>query len=166
MNRKIQIIADTGPLISLEKLSRGYTLIRQMYDALIVPSAVLVEVAQGQFSPPQDYLRHYQIIDLIDVRSVPVSHPALQGSPLHPGESEAIQLALNLNLPLLIEETAGRTLAQSLGLHISGIAGQINKAFRLGLLTQNAAHDMLTELFVAGRINRKIYTALTAALQL
>ncbi|MCX6048951.1 MAG: hypothetical protein NT075_27950 [Chloroflexi bacterium] len=104
--------------------------------------------------------RHYDIADLIEERSVPIVHPALHSSLLHPGESEAIQLAQQLNLPLLIEETAGRTVAQSLGIHISGIAGQIIKAFRLGLITRNDALTMLAELLHAGRINRKIYNAL------
>ncbi|MFN8486910.1 MAG: hypothetical protein U0350_04905 [Caldilineaceae bacterium] len=163
MSAKAQIVSDTGPLISLEKLSNDYSFIRQLYDVILVPSAVLLEVAQGQFSNPHDYLQHYGIADLIEVRNVPISHPLLQTNLLHPGEREAIQLALQLGLPLLIEETAGRTLAQNLGIHISGIAGQIIKAYRLGLIVRNDALTMLAELLHAGRINRKIYTALVAA---
>lgn len=161
---KIQIVADTGPLISLEKLGNGYPLIRQLYDALIVPDAVLTEVAQGQFSNPQDYLRHYDIVGLVDVRTVSISHPVLQENRLDLGESQAIQLALDLKLPLLIEETIGRGIAQSLGLSISGIAGQIIKAHRLGLVTRENAITMLTQLFQSGRINRKIYLALLTAI--
>lgn len=162
MSTKAQVVSDTGPLISLEKLSSGYSLIRQLYDSILVPSTVLIEVAQGQFNNPNDYLRHYGIGDLIEVRNVAIAHPLLQTSVLHPGENEALQLALQLSLPLLIEETAGRTLAQNLGIHISGIAGQIIKAYRLGLIVKNDTLTMLAELLHAGRINRKIYTALVA----
>jgi hypothetical protein len=51
---------------------------------------------------------------------------------LHVGEAQAIQLARELALPLLIEETVGRRVALGLGLSISGIAGQILKAFHQG----------------------------------
>ena len=79
---------------------------------------------------------------------------------LHIGEAQAIQLAQELALPLLIEETMGRRVAQGLGIAISGIAGQILKAFRQGSLTAQEARKKLLELFKAGRINRKIYEAM------
>ena len=44
-----QIVSNTGPLISLEKLNQGYDFIRCLYEKLIIPSAVLDEVAAGQF---------------------------------------------------------------------------------------------------------------------
>jgi predicted nucleic acid-binding protein len=43
---------------------------------------------------------------------------------------QAIQLALELALPLLIEEAVGRRVAQGMSIPISGIAGQVLKAFR------------------------------------
>jgi len=59
-----RIVSNTGPLISLEKLSHGYDFIRRLYEKLIIPPAVLDEVAEGQFANPQEYLQHYDIIDL------------------------------------------------------------------------------------------------------
>ena len=52
-----QIVSNTGPLISLEKLSQGYDLIRGLYDKLIVPRVVLEEVAAEQFATPDEYLQ-------------------------------------------------------------------------------------------------------------
>lgn len=49
-------------------------------------------------------------------------------------------------------------------LRISGIAGQVVKAFRAGLISGKEAQDKLRELLDAGRINRKIHTALAAVL--
>jgi len=71
---------------------------------------------------------------------------------------------LELQLPLLIEETVGRRVAQNVGIPISGIAGQILKAFRQDIISEKEAHDRLDELFRAGRINRKTYDALLAPL--
>jgi len=52
--------------------------------------------------------------------------------PRDPGRQQAIQLASELELDLLIEEEAGRQTAKNAehGLHISGIAGQLLKATR------------------------------------
>jgi predicted nucleic acid-binding protein len=159
-----QIVSNTGPLISLEKLSQGYDFIRQLYDKLIISSVVLEEVAAGQFATPGDYLQHYGTRDLIEVRTVSQPRELPEAERLHEGETQAIQLALELQLPLLIEETAGRRVAQSVGIQISGIAGQILKAFRQGIISATEAQTKLSELLRAGRINRKIYEALLASL--
>jgi predicted nucleic acid-binding protein len=83
---------------------------------------------------------------------------------LHIGEAQAIQLARELALPLLIEETVGRRVARGLGISISGIAGQIITSFRRGIITAQEARNKLQELFHTGRINRKIYEALLAVI--
>lgn len=159
-----QIVSNTGPLISLEKLSQGYDFIRQLYNKLIISPVVLEEVAAGQFATPDEYLQHYAISDLIEVRTVSQPCELPEAERLHEGETQAIQLALELQLPLLIEETAGRRVAQSVGIQISGIAGQILKAFRQGIISATEGQDKLSELLRAGRINRKIYDALLASL--
>ena len=157
-----RIVSNTGPLISLEKLRQGYDFIRQLYDTIIIPPGVLDEVAEGQFATPQAYLQHYGIVDLIEVQVVSRSEQLPEVVRLHVGEAQAIQLALELALPLLIEETVGRRVARELGMAISGIAGQILQAFRRGIITAQEARNKLLELFQAGRINRKLYEALLA----
>ncbi|MEE4379332.1 MAG: hypothetical protein V2J55_17740 [Candidatus Competibacteraceae bacterium] len=164
MSAKRSIVSNTGPLISLEKLDQGYDFIRRLYDKIIVPSAVLAEVAQGQFATPHAYRQHYAIGDLIEVRSVTQRRGLPEAERLHEGELQAIQLALELKLPLLIEETVGRRVAQGMGLSISGIAGQILSAFRQEIISSKEAIDKFEQLFQAGRINRRIYEALTTAL--
>ena len=159
-----RIVSNTGPLISLEKLRQGYDFIRQLYDTILIPPGVLEEVAEGQFAPPHAYLQHYGIVDLIEVQAISRSEQLPEAARMHIGESQAIQLARELALPLLIEETVGRRVAQGLGISISGIAGQILKAFRQGSLTAQEARDKLLELFQAGRINQKIYEALLAVI--
>src|SRR5687768_6701957 len=139
-------------MISLEKLSQGYNFIRQLYDKLIISPVVLEGVAAGQFATPDGYLQHYAISDLIEVRTMSQPRELPEAERLHEGEIQAIQLALELQLPLLIEETVGRRVAQSVGIQISGIAGQIIKAFRQGIISAPEAQDKLSELSRAGRI--------------
>jgi predicted nucleic acid-binding protein len=159
-----RIISNTGPLISLEKLRQGYDFIRQLYDTILIPLGVLDEVVKGQFATPHAYLQHYGIVDLIEVQIVSRSEQLPEAARLHIGEAQAIQLARQLALPLLIEETVGRRVARGLNIPISGIAGQIIAAFRRGIITAQEARNKLLELFQAGRINRKIYAALLAVI--
>jgi len=154
------VVSNTGPLISLEKLRDGFNFIRKLYDKIIIPPAVLQEISQGNYSNPLDYLRHFDIENLIEVRAVKNISAIPEIERLDEGEKQAISLAIELNLSLLIEETSGRRLAISAGVHISGIAGQIIKAYREKLIDNFAAKAKLQELLVAGRINRRIYDKL------
>lgn len=159
-----RVVSNIGPLISLEKLGDGYVFIRKLYDKLLIPPAVLAEVAEGQCDSPQAYLHHYGIADLVEVRAA-AQHPELpETKRLHEGERQAIYLALEQRLPLLIEETVGRRVAQRVGVPISGIAGQVMAAFRQEIVSAAEASSKLGELFQTGRINRKIYEALVAIL--
>jgi predicted nucleic acid-binding protein len=62
------------------------------------------------------------------------------------------------------EEVVGRRVDQSVGIPMSGIAGQIIKAFQRDVISGTETRDKLGELFQAGRINRKIYEELLAVL--
>jgi len=157
-------VSNTGHLISLEKLNHGYDFIRRLYGKVIIPLAVLDEVAQGQFKNPDAYLRYYGIMDLIEIGVVPKRYNFPGMERLHEGEKQAIQLALELQLPLLIEETIGRHIAKNLGIPIAGIAGQIIKAFQQEVISATEAHNKLSELLRAGRINQKIHKALVVAI--
>jgi predicted nucleic acid-binding protein len=157
------IVSNTGPLISLEKLTGGYELFAKLFDRILIPPVVLQEVSEGMVGP-EHYLRNYGIEALIEVRPISAATRPLELERLHQGEAEAIQLAMELGLPLLIEETAGRQIASSLGLKISGTAGQILRAYRQQILASDEAKEMLSQLLHAGRINRKMHAALTGSI--
>ncbi|MEW6236443.1 MAG: hypothetical protein AB1656_13735 [Candidatus Omnitrophota bacterium] len=150
-----RIVSDTGPLISLEKMDRGFEFIRQLYETILVPPAVMVELAE-HFPSPKAYLQHNKIENLIQVIPVQVMD-ALDSNRLHEGEAQAISLAINQNLSLLIEETYGRKIAYSLGLKVSGIARQIVVAFKKNLIDISDAERRLQELLDAHRINQRAY---------
>src|SRR5690625_494673 len=122
------VVSDTGPIISPEKLTAGFQFIRKLYDEVIIPAAVLEELAHGEFESGGAYLSHYHATDILTIKQVSSFDLQTKTSNLDERERQAIKLALNEELPLLIEEHAGRETAQKLGLHISGIAGQLNKA--------------------------------------
>lgn len=76
---------------------------------------------------------------------------------LDPGESQAIRLAKELGLGLLIEEDDGRTVASKAGIEISGIGGQILKSFKKGLIEKNDALHRLQELFQNLRLDKTTF---------
>ena len=162
MREATSIVSNTGPLISMEKMDRGYAFIRRLYSHIIISPTVLTEVAADAFETPQAYLQHYGIVDLIDVRPAHRSFTLPEIERLHQGEIEAIQVALALQLPLLIEETVGRRVARQVGLHISGMAGQIIAALRRNVISGDEARHQLGALLRGGRINRNLYDALIA----
>ena len=104
MTERRETVSDTGPLITLEKLSDGYRFIRLLYGKVIIPRTVLDELTQGQFLSPQAYLEHYRIEDLLEVVEARGDLEVPEVELLDAGEREAIQIALERGLPLLIEE--------------------------------------------------------------
>lgn len=153
------IVSNTGPLITLEKLDDGYGFIRKLYHRIIVPHKVLEEVSQ-QIGTPQDYLQKYHIEDFVEVRDVKNIAAIPDIHLLDDGEIMAISLAIELKLELLIEEVKGRKIATFAGLRVSGIAGQIGRACRQGLIEKVEALHKLQQLLNVGHINREVYTSM------
>jgi len=152
-------------MISLEKLGDGFRILRLLYDRILIPPSVLAEVIHGQFIDEHAYMEHYGISGFLEVTQVQSQRALPESELLDPGEIDAIRLALERNLPLLIEEEAGRRVAQQLGLQFSGIAGQILKAFRAEAIPSSEAQEKLRELLAAGRINKRIYETLSEVLR-
>jgi|GEM_PF-684750 len=159
----VAVVCDTGALISLEKLDNGFSFIRKLYDKLIVPKAVFSEYLVG------GDLTALVKSGFIEVVDSPVIHHFPGIERLHQGEIEAISVALELqkqfqaekggeSVLLLIEERMGREIAQSLGLKISGIAGQIIKARRLGLIDSDTAISHTQNMLKYGRVHRRLHS--------
>jgi predicted nucleic acid-binding protein len=159
------IVTDTGPLISLERLDGGYEFMRRMYRRIIAPPTVLREIAIGQFAAPNSYLEHWSVTDFVFEYT---PQALLQNIPwqndLHLGELEALTLAQELRLPLLIEEAVGRRVAQELNIPFSGMAGQVLKAIRLDILTNQQGRRMLEQLLHNGRISQALFDLLVDSL--
>lgn len=164
MNPGRRIVSDTSPLISLEKINEGYAFIRQLYDVVLVPPAVLRELAAGALDSEEAYLSQFGIADLLQVEE-PEDSDRNETDHLDPGEREAIALAVEYDLPLLIEEEAGRKVARELGIPISGIAGQILRAVREKVVGRPEARRMLGHLKKEGRINQRVFESVTAAVE-
>lgn len=155
---KTRVIAsNTGPFISLEKLPNGFEILRRLYDHVIIPPQVLEELSAGLPSH-SDYLKEFSLKDFVIVERVETHDHDLDSLEL--GEKYAIALALKRQVPLLIEERAGREIARAKRLQISGIAGQVRKAYDQGYLSLQEAIEKLEILYKAQRISYKIFSGL------
>jgi predicted nucleic acid-binding protein len=163
---RVVVVSDTGPLISLEHVDGGFAFLRRMADRVLLPEAVLHE-AGTKLADPESYLKTHGIADLAEViRGVDVSRvTALPGSRrLHLGELEAMSVAMDRNLPVLLEDGDARRVAKSAGLQFIGIGGLVLAAARNGVVDRAEARRLLDGLFAASRINRRLLDALCAEL--
>jgi predicted nucleic acid-binding protein len=122
----------------------------------LLPKVVTEELYQNQFVNWNDYKSYYNVSNSVKIIEDKLDILEILKD-LDKGEQQAIQLAYNLQLPLLIEEEKGRKIAKQLGLNFSGIAGQIIKAYRENLISANDGRKKLGELLRNGRIGKKMY---------
>ncbi|ETW95028.1 MAG: hypothetical protein ETSY2_48740, partial [Candidatus Entotheonella gemina] len=126
------VISNTSPLFYLHRL-RQLTLLRALYQQIVVPGAVRDELhagrIQGEDTPElADY-------DWITVRSVQVPEFLMRITDLGLGEAQVLALALEEPGSLVIlDDRFARAVAQMRHLRLTGTAGVILKAKQEGHL--------------------------------
>lgn len=115
------IVSDSSPLIALLNIGK-LELLKNIFSSVIIPSMVAEEIEQGLTSDSNWFVFKEQ--GFISVQPMKDdSRLVMLRLQLDPGESEAILLADQLNLPLLIDEKAGRKMAKDMGLQVQGLVG-------------------------------------------
>ena len=115
------VVSDSSPLIALLNIKK-FELLQQVFSKVIIPPKVMSEIEEGLNSGSEWFAYKQQGF---------VTAQTLEDDPrllllelqLDPGESEAILLADQLKLPLLIDEKAGRKIAKDFGLQVRGLVG-------------------------------------------
>lgn len=135
------IVSDTTSLIVLERLQR-LSLLCEVFEQVLIPGAVLDEWNRGA----QDIEAQLEAAGCIEVVRLT---PSEQLDHLHlvldNGEAEAITLALERQLPLLIDERKGRQIAQQKRLTVTGFVGLLMLASRKGILPPADALQLLDQ---------------------
>ncbi len=168
MARYDAVVTDAGPLISLEKLPNGFALLEHTCAKLLLPQAVAAEVSY--FFPDEDaYFAQHRVREFIEVEVVTSTEITLHSgndySRLGEGERSAIALALELQIPLLVEERLARRLARERGLRVFGAAAIIKIACEEKGISSERGGELLRSLFDANRINRKVLRHLLRGLE-
>jgi predicted nucleic acid-binding protein len=138
------VISDASPLIALARVN-GLLWLQQLFTAVVVTDVVLAEVLTGRYPDTEAPIEQALAAGWLQAVAVDTSEPALPD--LDEGDGTAsIRLALGCGEPalLLIDERAGRAVAQELGLSVAGTAAVIGLARQRGLIA--SARDVFTAL--------------------
>jgi uncharacterized protein len=128
------IISDTSPVRALAHLNR-LDLLAALFDEVIVPPAVARELR----NPPEDTAAvDPDLIPRCRVSAPPDEQRVAELlKELHRGESEAIALALELQVrAILVDERDADAVARRLGLEPLGVLGLLLRAKAAGLVTE------------------------------
>lgn len=148
------IVSDTTALIVLERLN-ALSMLCSLFDQILIPQAVMDELLDGN----SEINELMQRAECYNVVSVTVSEHLLELYQwLDRGEAEAIELALTLELPLIIDERKGRKIARQKNLSVIGLAGLIVLAAKRQYKSPKAALELLDQAMLSGfRLSSKLY---------
>ena len=137
------VIADASPLIGLARVN-GIHWLQQLFGQVVVPCIVAEEVLTGHFPDSERPIRSAIAAGWLVVEQTIPETPSLPD--LDEGEAACIRVALASSSPalLLVDERAGRAIAQNLGLMVAGTAAVIGMAHRQGLI--GSAREVFAEL--------------------
>ena len=155
--KKREVVSDTGPLISLERLPDGHQWMQELYTGIVMPPSVTDELLAEGHEDLDKYEQHYGVEALLRTSPLQGSSFPPEIAHLHPDERDAIRLALALDLELLVEEEEGRQAAEQLGIPYSGIAAQLLIAVQEGVLPKAKGRRQLRILLDRGRINQRVF---------
>ncbi len=131
------IVSDTGPIIAFSRIGR-MDILRRLFGEIIIPNAVYEELAiAGKGRPGAVEVTQSSWIHSREVRNRESVNEFPLG--LHKGELEAIALARENGMPLLIDERQGRRVAANIGVTVIGSLAVLANAHREGIIEDTAS---------------------------
>ncbi len=148
-----QVVADSSSLIHLEKIGQ-LGLLEGLFGEVAIPSAVAVEAKRTVPELPR-WIR-------VHILSRPIP-PAIAHRSLGAGESEAMALALQRQIPhVILDDLGAREFGRSLGLEVVGTGAVLYKAKARGLIP--TVRPLLDAMLASGfRLSPKVYHTLLRA---
>ena len=125
----MQIVSDTSPLIILKK-SEAIFILDNLFDKVLIPKSVQKEL----FKKEKEFFSSLKILSAADPNDLNLIKTLKLI--VDEGEAEAIALALELNLPILIDDRKGRRIAEKLGLKFIGSLGLLKMAKERGIIAE------------------------------
>ena len=127
------VLSDASPLIALSRVN-GLAWLPNLFGTVSMPPEVHGEVLPGHDLPGEDAIMQALSAGWLAVTEPPPGTPTLPE--LDEGESACIRIALAHEGPtlLLMDERAGRAIAQEHGLRVAGTAAIIGLAKQRGLI--------------------------------
>jgi predicted nucleic acid-binding protein len=154
----LPVISDASPLIWLAKVGK-ITLLKALFVEVIIPEEVYIEVVEkglhGGFTDAQtikECINEGWIkLSKLNVKDQSILQKISEDAfEIHSGEAQAIVLAREMKLLLLMDESAGRAFAQAWGLKVKGTIYVIISALRKGLISEVEAKETLLTMVTKG----------------
>jgi predicted nucleic acid-binding protein len=133
------VVSDTTTLIVLAAQQR-LDLLAGCFDRVLLPEAVYREWLAGDPSIART-LPQLPWLDVAPVDEVPLL--AELRSLLDPGEAEALALARQRHLVLIVDEKKGRRVARMMGIPVLGLVGVLLLAVQRDILDPESAKQIL-----------------------
>ena len=152
------IISDTSPLIWLSKVGK-ITLLKALFEEVIIPEEVYIEAVekglQYGFTDAQTikecinegWIKLSKLNTKDQSILQKISEHAFE---IHSGEAQAIVLAREMKLLLLMDESAGRAFAEAWGLSVKGTIYVIISALRKSLISEIQAKETVLRMVTKG----------------
>lgn len=136
----VAVVSDSTTLIVLQKLDR-WDLLSNLFELVYIPPKVADEVDAKQMLDV-DFIKRRTVKDKKTVELLKIT--------LDDGESEAIAIALELGLLLIIDEKKGRKSAKLMGVAVVGFVGILLQNIKLGFIKKSEALAIIRDAEVAG----------------
>ena len=136
------VVSDSTTIIALLNINR-IEILSNIFQSVYLPPVVYAEISQKAILEADSEL--FEIRKITDDKL----HTLLRRS-LDPGECEAIILAKEEHLPLIIDEKKGRKIATNLGINITGLLGLLLLNHKKGFLSASETLALFAEIQEAG----------------
>lgn len=156
------VVSDTTPLLTLLKIGR-IDVLKKLYNSVHIPFAVFEELTRNTEYPEEaEYFRNCPFLEVHSDLSAERVSLLQRATGLDLGESEAIILADEKQPSLLlIDESKGRVVAESMKLTITGSIGILFAAYQKKLLTADEIDQSVSMLRGMNRfIGEKLFNLL------
>lgn len=131
-SKLMAIVSDTGPIIAFSRITR-VTLLNKVFGEVYIPEAVRTEILQGGSRPGTKEIQECGWFKTVKVKDIEAVKKLNQFIGL--GESEAIVLSNERDLPLLCDDEQARKMATQMGhKYIIGNCTLLAEAKKLGLI--------------------------------
>ena len=148
------IVSNASPLIVLLKINK-LSILKELFEKIIIPEAVYKEITAKE---PDKLI--FDKTGWIKTRSVTnIEMTTLLEKLVNTGEAEAIVLAKELKITLLIDDAKARKYAMLLNIELIGTLGLLKIAKKNGLVqsVRKVIEDMLAEgYYIEDKLVRKI----------
>ena len=156
------IISDTTTLIILGKL-KNYDLLSNLFSKIYIPKEVMNEISKKSDGVVEQ-IDELDLFETKEISDMQLFH-FLDGI-LDKGESEAIVLANELNMILLIDEKKGRAIAKDMGLEIIGLLGVLILNVKKKHISKEKAKSILENIkTLEFRVSKKLEESFLMAME-